>query len=214
MAKWYADVTAFSDASSVWVVDLGEEEGIDFNLPPALEVRTYRATFSGTTVRLNGSLESLGAETDCTTSFIWGGAPGSYAHETPGAVRDSAGFFSFVLDDLEPGMTYYYRARAVGGGGPVYGEEAHFKARDTEAPAMARLKLDVSATTVVLSWTSREPASSQIDHGLTDEYESTTGESLEYAHHLQCDPDGASTGQPLPLPDHPQGQLAQQVGVG
>lgn len=179
LAEWYLDAARFSAASPVSVVDLEEEGSIDFTLTPVLEVRTYLASFPGAGVRLNGRLVSLGAGEDCTTSFIWGAAPGSYAHETPRTLRDSTGFFSCVLEGLEPGKVYYYRARAAGDGGPVYGEESHFKVPDREAPAMARLNLDITATAVVLTWTTREPAFSRIDFGLTDEYGSSTGQSQE-----------------------------------
>ena len=177
LAEWYAEVTAFGAASPVSVAELNETAGIDFTLKPDMGVRTYPAAVSDASVRLNGRLTSLGTASDCTASFVWGAGSGSYTHETPGAIRASTGFFSFVLDDLVPGMTYYYKAKAVSDADPVYGEEMRFRARDTTAPVIARLKCDTTASTAVISWTTKEPASSRIDFGVTDAYGSSTGEN-------------------------------------
>ena len=175
VAEWYADVATSRDASPVSVLGQSQEAGIDFTLTPVLGVRTYLATFSGTSVRLNGRLESLGAEEECTTSFIWGTAPGSYTHETPRTGRDSTGFFSFVLEDLDPGTTGYYRARATAEGGIVFGEEVKFRSFDDSAPLESEVKCFVSGSTATISWTTDEAATSQVDFGLTADYASTTG---------------------------------------
>ncbi len=175
VAEWYADVATSRDASPVSVLGQSQEAGIDFTLTPVLGVRTYLATFSGTSVRLNGRLESLGAEEECTTSFIWGTAPGSYTHETPRTGRDSTGFFSFVLEDLDPGTTGYYRARATAEGGIVFGEEVKFRSFDDSAPLVSEVKCFVSGSTATISWTTDEAATSQVDFGLTADYASTTG---------------------------------------
>lgn len=90
--------------------------------PP--EVVTLPATFC--TATLNGELISKGTAESVDVSFIWGTASGSLTKETPAVTMTGPGKFSYTLDGLTPGKTYYYEAKAVGDG-KSYGEEISFK---------------------------------------------------------------------------------------
>jgi Leucine-rich repeat (LRR) protein len=76
--------------------------------------------------RLNGDLTSLGTAGSVTVSFVWGTSSGSYLNETTGQAMTGTGTFYFNLDSLDPGTMCYYRAKAVGHGDPVYGDEKSF----------------------------------------------------------------------------------------
>jgi hypothetical protein len=75
---------------------------------------------------LNGDLVSPGTAGNVTVSFEWDTTPGSYAHTTADQERTNTGAFSAYLGGLTPGTTYYFRAKADGDGGPVYGPEKGF----------------------------------------------------------------------------------------
>ncbi|MBM4445614.1 MAG: hypothetical protein FJ020_10025, partial [Chloroflexi bacterium] len=89
--------------------------------PPS--VVTGNATrITATAATLNGSLASTGSAEDASVSFEWGTAAGEYLQETAPQTLAAAGPFSFGLSGLSPGVTYYYRAKAVGHG-TSYGDQ-------------------------------------------------------------------------------------------
>jgi len=91
--------------------------------PRVLTIGATNRTASG--ARLNGSLSSLGSTATANISFQWGTNPGKYTDETTPAAINIARDFSFDLDGLVPGKTYYFRAKAAGAG-TVYGAEMTF----------------------------------------------------------------------------------------
>ncbi len=93
--------------------------------PPS--VTTNNAGNIGTnSARLNGALASIGTADNATVSFVWGTAPGGpYTNETSGQVMTGTGTYYFDLGGLRPGITYYFRAKAVGDG-TSYGNERSF----------------------------------------------------------------------------------------
>ena len=89
-------------------------------------VATRNATdVAGTSAQLNGSLTSLGATDNVMVSFLWGTASGGLTNETTGQIMTTSGTFRFNLGSLAPGITYYFKAKAVGEG-TVYGAENDF----------------------------------------------------------------------------------------
>jgi len=94
-------------------------------------VQTNAATNLGFyTATLNGEVLSLGLDPSLDVSFVYGEvSPGPYPYETtPQAV---AGLIPFDADiaSLDPGTTYYFRAKGVGAlSGTVYGLEGSFVA--------------------------------------------------------------------------------------
>lgn len=96
--------------------------------PIDFRVRTLSATgVTGTSATLNGELTYLRSGLSVAVSFEWGAEPGSYTNETTPQTMSDAGRFSFDLEGLEPGRTYYFRAKADGGElGIRYGSESSF----------------------------------------------------------------------------------------
>jgi PKD repeat protein len=91
-----------------------------------LVVTSDASNVATTSATLNGNLTSLGTAENVTVSFVWGTTSGSYPNETTGQDMTSTGIFYFDLGSLLPGNTYYYKTKAVGPGGTVYGAEKSF----------------------------------------------------------------------------------------
>ncbi len=92
-------------------------------------VTTGDATDTTTdSARLNGNLDDLGTAITVDVSFEWGTTSGApYDNETPSQALTAPGAFDFDLTGLDPGKTYYFRAKADGGDhGTGYGAEKTF----------------------------------------------------------------------------------------
>jgi hypothetical protein len=175
-AEWHADATTFGAATPVSVAGLDETPDVNFSLPTAIGVTTLRARdVTETSARLIGDITSLGSDGEVTVSFVWRTAAGSYSHETPRQVRDTKGYVSSTLTGLAPGTTYYYRAKAAGSSDAVYGGERSLTTADDTAPVISHLRCDTTTEVATITWTTNEPAISQIDFGLTADYSNTTG---------------------------------------
>jgi hypothetical protein len=189
LSEWYANVTSFGTATPVAIVGPDENPDINFTLGTTLRVTTGPATHLTTTsARLNGNLTSMGASKDVTVSLEWGiTAGGPYPNSAADQVRTTIGAISFYLSGLTPGTTYYYRARVDDDGGPVYGEEKSFTTVDHTAPVIYLLGCDTTTSVATITWTTNEAATSQIDFGLTEDYDDTTGQSADLvASHSVC----------------------------
>jgi hypothetical protein len=118
--------------------------------PPT--VSTSAATGVGTTVAtLNGNLSNLGTATSVAVSFEWGTTLGGpYPNETTGQVRTSTGTFSDNLTYLNPGITYYFKAKAVGVHGTSYGAEKSFKTLTTPPAVTTNAASNVTTTSATL----------------------------------------------------------------
>ncbi len=80
--------------------------------------------------RLRANLVSLGNSDAAEVSFQWGTSPGLYDQETAVQRRSVTGTFYADLSGLDPGRTYYYRARTAGSG-TGYGDEKSFTTMTT-----------------------------------------------------------------------------------
>ncbi len=85
----------------------------------------YAGNLTTRSARLRANLTSLGQEESASASFQWGTSPGLYDRETAVQLRSTTGIFYFDLTGLDPGTTYYYRAKAAGWG-TSYGDEKAF----------------------------------------------------------------------------------------
>jgi hypothetical protein len=180
LREWYADATTFGEATPVSLASLNGKPDINFTLETVMGITTLRARdLTNTSARLIGDLTSLGAVNEVIVSFVWGTAPGSYTHETPGQVRNSKGYFSSTLSGLAPGMTYFYVAKAIGDAGPVYGEEKSFTTIDDTAPVISLVSCNTTAFIASVAWTTNEATTSRIDYGLTEDYVWSTGWSAD-----------------------------------
>jgi hypothetical protein len=81
-------------------------------------------TSSGAT--LSGSLINMGSSASVNVYFEYG-LNTSYGHATSPQAMSAAGAFSASLTNLEPGLTYHFRAVAQGDSGAVYGQDATFQ---------------------------------------------------------------------------------------
>jgi len=91
--------------------------------PPAVTTNaaTNIATNSAT---FNGELTSLGTTGSVYVSFEWG-LTVSYGNETTPQAFTSTGTFNAAISGLDPGVTYYFRAKAVGDS-TAYGDDVAF----------------------------------------------------------------------------------------
>ncbi len=97
-----------------------------FLTPKAPEVATKDATgIAINGAKLNGELTNLGTATTVNVSFQWGKTSGYYSNETTPQPMNMNVSFSFVITDLTPDTTYYFRAKAVGDD-TSYGDEKAF----------------------------------------------------------------------------------------
>ena len=135
---------------------------------------------STNSARLNGNLMSLGTASSVTVSFVWGTRSGSYPNNTNGQIMSRTGAFYFDLSNLSEGITYYYQAKVVGGGSAVYGKDVTFttaRLGDSAAPVISSVRSDnITVSGARITWTTNEPATSQVEYGLTKEYGSLTTE--------------------------------------
>jgi hypothetical protein len=177
LTEWYANATSFGAATPVSVIGLDGRPYINFTLETVLGVTTDPATcFTTTSARLNGSLSSMGASKDVIVSFEWGITEGGpYPKSAADQVRTTIGAISFDLSGLTPGTTYYFRAKADGDGGPVYGAEKSFTTIDPTAPVISVVTSSgITKAAATITWDTNEAASSQVEYGPTEEYGSTT----------------------------------------
>jgi len=92
--------------------------------PPT--ITTGSATnITQTSATLNGTLTGLGSASTVTVSFQYGTSPNTYTHETSTQQMSSTGAFAIQASGLSAGITYYYRAKAVGDGTDT-GDELSF----------------------------------------------------------------------------------------
>jgi len=150
--------------------------------PPS--VTTSDATGIGaTSATLNGVLTSLGTAGSVTVSFEWGTASGSYTHTTAEQARSGTGAFSADLSGLDPGATYYFRARADGEGDPVYGEEKSFTALTVPPSVRTSSATEVRCTSAKLngildSLGTAESAEVSFEWGMTAAYGNETASEV------------------------------------
>ena len=94
--------------------------------PPAVAptVLTNDATnVQETSATLNGNITNTGGVNCDQRGFEWGTSPGSYPNSWTESGSFGTGVFSHAIDGLNPGATYYFRAKAHNSAGWGYGDE-------------------------------------------------------------------------------------------
>ena len=95
-----------------------------YEQPP--EVTTDAADNIGANgARLNETLDSMGTCASVHVSFEWGTTV-AYGNETPGQNVAAPGAYNETINGLGSGLTYHFRAKAVGQTNPVYGADNEF----------------------------------------------------------------------------------------
>jgi hypothetical protein len=94
---------------------------------PGVKVSTSAATnITSRSAVLNGYLTTLGMS---NTAYVWFeyGTDTTFGHSTPHQSLSIPGSFNSGVANLQPGLTYYYRAAAFSNGYNVYGQYSTFQ---------------------------------------------------------------------------------------
>lgn len=147
------------------------------NLPVLPTVTTDPATLiSSSAATLNGTLDNDGGE-PCQCGFEWG-PDTNYGSVTPTEEKSTGETFSQVIDGLQPGTTYHFRALATNSYGTSYGSDRSFTTLAV-LPAAATVKatdINVSKATLhgILTDDGGEPCDCGFEWGLTVGYGNET----------------------------------------
>jgi phosphodiesterase/alkaline phosphatase D-like protein len=106
-------------------VSYGDEQSFTTSTTPPLVVTSAAGEVGTSSARLHGNLTSMGTASTLYVSYQWGTSPEFYSGETTPREMTAAEAFSLDLTGLNPGTTYYFRAKAVGDGA-AYGLEESF----------------------------------------------------------------------------------------
>ena len=99
-----------------------------FTTTAAPGIRVSTSTATGVTAQsatFNGYLTSMGASSNTYVWFEYG-TDTTYGKSTPQQNMGMPGSFSYSVNRLQPGLTYYYRAAAFSNGYNVYGQNSTF----------------------------------------------------------------------------------------
>jgi len=155
----------------------GAEKTFTASTTPPTVTTSAASSLAATSATLNGNLDSLGTATSVTVTFEWGTTT-SYGSETSAQSVTAIGGFSASLTGLTADTTYHFRAKAVGYGSAVYGEDMTFTTpslADTAAPVISAVNSsNITTSGATITWTTNEAATSQVEYGLTEEYGLTT----------------------------------------
>jgi len=157
----------------------GDEMSFTTSTMPPSVTTDNTTSLATTSATLKGNLTALGTATSVNVSFQWGTTT-SYGSETTPQSVSAIGIFSANLTGLTAHTTYHFRAKAVGDGSAVYGDDMTFTTAslvDTTAPVISAVNssnLTVSGATI--TWTTNEAATTQVKYGLTEEYDLSTTE--------------------------------------
>ncbi len=173
--NYHFRAVAVGEGATVYGADRGFT-----TLGTAPAVATDNAGAVGTaSATLRGTLTSLGTEASVNVSFEWRTAGGTWTETIPVQALTAPGAYSAALTLLTSGTTYQFRAKADGYGDPVYGTEVSFTttAIDSQGPVVSALAASgQTSSSATIEWTTDEPATSQVEYGLTEDYGRTTDE--------------------------------------
>jgi hypothetical protein len=183
-AKAVGDTTAYGDDATFTTSTVSPS------------VTTSTATNpGGASATVNGNLAALGTATTVSVSFQWG-ATASYGSETTAQAISAIGTFSANLTGLTDKTTYHFRAKAVGDGDGVYGDDMTFTTLDATAPVISVVNSSgFTKKGATITWTTNEAATSQVQYGLTEEYGSTTDEDSALVTSHSVDLSGLKAGK-------------------
>ena len=132
--------------------------------PPAV-ITNAASDIVANSATLNGELTSLGTATSVDVSFEWG-LTTSYGNETTPQAMIGTGAFNDGIGGLDPGITYNYRAKAVGDG-TVYGDDVTFSTGQGELVISEVSAMDITDIAAVITWKTDRSGSSTVNYGNT-----------------------------------------------
>ena len=162
-------------------------------------VTTGAATnLAGTSATLNGNLTALGTAVSVSVSFEWGVST-NYGSETSAQSVSAVGTFNATPTVLSANTTYHFRAKAVGDGPAVYGDDMTFttlSAADTTAPVISSPNSSgITVSGATITWTTDEAATTQVKYGLTTDCDLATTEVTSLATSHSVDLAGLKSGK-------------------
>lgn len=136
----YGDVVSFT---TIWV---------------EANVQTSAATnITTSSARLNGTVYSAGTPAITEKGFCYSTSSNPTINNNRIPLLSGTGNFNYNLTGLSDGTTYYYRAYALQGGNPVYGNVVSFTTNTAEVPPVVSTNdvsnlTPVSSAGIILSW--------------------------------------------------------------
>ena len=112
------------DGTAVAAMVIGNVTYDPWLYPPTV-VTSAASSLGTTSATLNGSLDDLGSALSVEVSFEWGTTT-AYVKTTAVVSVSQTGDFSATISGLSDGTTYHFRAKAVGHGPDVYGDDITF----------------------------------------------------------------------------------------
>gem|GEM_PF-2443409 len=131
-------------------VDEGDEMSFTTSIVPPSVSTNGVSNVTVTSATLNGELDDLGTADSVIVAFEWGTVTGLYVYTTDTRMLSGSTTFFDEVVGLTPGTTYYYRAKADGDGGTVYGQEESFATATTPPSVATNAASDVAATSAVV----------------------------------------------------------------
>jgi len=167
---YYYRAKAEGDGGPVY----GDQKSFAASVTPPTVTTSDATGVTASSALLNANLVSLGTKSSVRVSFLWRLSGGTYT-ETTGQAKTATGAVFADISGLAQGRTYFYKVKAVGDGDPVYGDEVSFTTADGAAPVISMASASgITASRAAITWTTNEPATSQVEYGLTEEYGSLT----------------------------------------
>ena len=114
---------------------------------PGIKVSTSAATgVTAQSATFNGYLNSMGTS---STAYVWFeyGTDTTYGKSTPQQNMSMPGSFRYGVSNLQPGLTYYYRAAAFSNGYNVYGQYSTFQTTSSSPVSLSTSAASSISTT-------------------------------------------------------------------
>jgi uncharacterized protein (TIGR02145 family) len=150
--------------------------------------------------KAGGIVSSSGGMDITDRGLYWGLTANSVSTGTKLAIGTGTGSFANILDNLNPGVTYYVTAYAVNSIGTSYGEEKSFLTLGKEPTVIVRDYKDLKATSVILN-------------AMVNANEVNTTVTFEYGTSISYGSSAEALNSPLPAKDTVRAVSANITGL-
>jgi hypothetical protein len=168
-SEYYNNAAAIGSAATVGVTSPNETSGINFSLnDEALHISAVSATpTSGTTATITWTTDQP------ASSRVDYGLTGSYGTTVQDATLVTS--HSVNLTGLTSETTYHYMVSSTDAYDSDSSADGTFITSDVTAPVISAVTAtNITATGATITWTTNEPANSQVNYGTTTGYGSST----------------------------------------